>query len=367
MKSLMILAAGIIFLLGCSSAPSGPKDKQVETLMTNLISAQEPGAAVLVVRGGRVVHKSCYGLADIRTGQPVHPTTNFRLASLTKQFTAAAIMILVREGKLNYEQTLGQLFPDFPDYGRSVTIRNLLHHTSGLPDYESLLPPADPGRSIEEQQVSDYQVLEFLKREKGGKFVPGTEWAYSNSGYVVLGLIVEKVSGFPLSRFMEEKIFRPAGMMTTVLYERGLNRVLERAFGHSKKDGRWVIEDQSLTSATRGDGGLYSSLEDLSRWDKALRENLILKENELELALTPVAVAGKGPLTPDGKPTGYGFGWFVSSWRGQPLAWHYGETAGFRTAIYRFYDSGLTVVVLANREDIDSSSLALKLAEIFRD
>jgi len=140
--------------------------------------------------------------------------------------------------------------------GRAITIRHLLTHTSGLPDYENLMAPEDPDKILEEQQLNDYQVLELLKREQSGKFAPGTEWDYSNSGYVVLGLIVEKASGLPLARFLEEKIFDPLGMEGTILYERGLNQVPERAFGHTKKDGVWIIKDQSLTSATRGAGVL---------------------------------------------------------------------------------------------------------------
>ncbi len=140
--------------------------------------------------------------------------------------------------------------------GRAITIRHLLTHTSGLPDYENLMAPEDPDKVLEEQQLNDYQVLELLKREQSGKFAPGTEWDYSNSGYVVLGLIVEKASGLPLARFLEEKIFDPLGMEGTILYESGLNQVPERAFGHTKKDGVWIIKDQSLTSATRGAGVL---------------------------------------------------------------------------------------------------------------
>ncbi len=367
LKTLVWLLVGAFLLSGCGAAPEIKTTERIDSIMKNLIAETEPGAAVLVVKDGQVVHKNGYGLADIRTGNPVRPGTNFRLASLTKQFTAAAVMVLAREGKLTYEQTLSEFFPDFPDYGKTVTVRNLLTHTSGLPDYESLLPPPDPSRSIEEQQINDYRVLELLKKEKNGKFPPGTEWDYSNSGYVVLGLIVEKVSGLRLSRFMEEKIFRLAGMEATLLYERGFNQVPERAFGHSKQANLWVVKDQSLTSATRGDGGIYSSVEDMINWDRALREKTLLNENELKLALTPVVVPGRGAITPGGNPTGYGFGWFINPWKGHRLAWHYGETAGFRTAIYRFYDSGLTVVVLANREDIDASGLALKLAEDFLD
>ncbi|MGQ9801192.1 MAG: serine hydrolase domain-containing protein [Candidatus Saccharicenans sp.] len=353
--------------MSCQQHGGTNPEKKVSAILSSKISASEPGAAVLVIKNGQAVLKRGYGVADIRVGNSISARTNFRLASLTKQFTAAAVMLMVREGQLRYEQTLTDIFPDFPDYGQTITIRHLLTHTSGLPDYENLMTHEDPDKSLEEQQINDYQVLELLKKEKSGKFAPGTEWDYSNSGYVVLGLIVEKVSGLPFGHFLEERIFKPLGMDGTVLYERGLNQVPERAFGHSRKDGVWVIKDQSLTSATRGDGGIYSSLEDLLKWEKSLEDRSLLTEQEMELANTPVVVSGKGPVEPDGQPAAYGFGWFLNPWKGHRRAWHYGETAGFRTAIHRLIDWGLTVIVLCNRDDIDASDLAIRIAEVYLD
>ncbi|MCX8161265.1 MAG: beta-lactamase family protein [Candidatus Saccharicenans sp.] len=340
-------------------------EKRAELLISNLVLGQEPGLAVAILREGTILFKRGYGLTDIRSGYPVDTRTNFRLASLTKQFTAAAVMLLVREGKLAYETRLTDIFPDFSEYAQEITIRHLLTHTSGLPDYENLMPLPDPGLPVEDQQINDYQVLELLKGEKQGKFRPGTNWDYSNSGYVVLGLIVEKVSGLPFGTFLKEKIFKPLGMKATVLYEKGITEVENRAFGHTRQDGKWVVRDQSRTSATRGDGCLYSSVEDLALWDKAWREGTFLNQEEMNLALTPVEVSGQRPIEPGGSPAAYGQGWFLNPWKGQRRAWHYGETAGFRTAIHRFLDSGLTVIVLSNREDIDASRLALNLAEIF--
>lgn len=362
---ILLVALGLGFMMSSSQAKNTEPEKQVNLILRRIISGQEPGAAVLVVKNSRPVLKRGFGLTDIRTGKSISPRTNFRLASLTKQFTAAAIMLLVREGKLKYEQCLTDIFPDFHEYGREITIKHLLTHTSGLPDYESLMAPEDLDKSLEEQQINDYQVLELLQKAKAGKFIPGTAWDYSNSGYVVLGLIVEKISGVPFGRFLDERIFKPLGMAGTILYERGLNQVKERAFGHTKKNGVWVVKDQSLTSATRGDGGLYSSLEDLLKWEKALNDKSLLTEQEMELATTPVVVRGRGPVEPDGQPASYGFGWFLNPWNGHRRVWHYGETAGFRTAIHRLIDEDLTVIVLSNRDDMDASDLALRIARIY--
>lgn len=337
--------------------------KRVEEVFAGMGSDRAPGAAVLVVERGRVVFEHGYGVADLRTMRPIDELTNFRLASMTKQFTAAAVVLLVRDGKLHYEDALTSVFPEFPAYGRDITIRHLLQHTSGLPDYESLMAPPESGVPVEEAQIKDAEVLELLERQTAGKFAPGSRWEYSNSGYVVLGLVVEKASGLPFRRFLRDRIFAPLGMDGTVAYERGTNEVRDRAFGHSFENGKWRETDQSPTSATLGDGGVYSSLRDMARWDAALRDRTLLSAAELELVMTPVVVPEAPPAEPDGSPAAYGFGWFLNPWKGHARAWHYGETVGFRTAIERFIEDGVTVVVLCNRGDADAAALALKAAE----
>ncbi len=320
---------------------------------------------MLVVKDGRVVFERGYGVTDLRILRPIDSRTNFRLASLTKQFTAAAVMLLVRDGKLRYEDSLTDIFPDFPEYGRAVTLRHLLNHTSGLPDYEDLMQPSDAAIPVEDVQIKDIGVFNLLKGQEAGKFEPGSRWAYSNSGYVLLGLVVEKVSGRSFAEFLKERIFVPLGMKNTVAYERGKNDVQNRAYGHAKKNGRWQETDQSPTSATLGDGGVYSSLEDLAKWDETLRRNTFLSELEIQPALIPVRVPAEGPTEPDGTPAAYGFGWFLNPWRGHSRMWHYGETIGFRTAIQRFTDDRITVIVLCNRADLNARALALKVAEFY--
>jgi CubicO group peptidase (beta-lactamase class C family) len=356
-----------LVLSGTESAGVGGQSawERVDAIFSGLIRDREPGAAVLVVRDGQVLFERGYGVADLRTGVRIGARTDFRLASVTKQFTAAAVMLLVREGKLSYEDTLTSVFTDFPAYGRAITIRHLLNHTSGLPDYEDLMPSADPAVPVEKVQIQDAGVLELLKKQERGKFAPGGKWAYSNSGYVVLGLIIEKISGRPFPEFLRQRLFDPLKMNGTVAYVRGRNEVPNRAFGHTREGGSWRETDQSPTSATLGDGGIYSSLSDLLKWDEALRRRTLLSETEMRPALTPVRVPEDPPQEPDGTPAEYGFGWFLNPWKGRARMWHYGETVGFRTAVQRFTADGLTVVVLANRADLDAGGLALKTAEIF--
>ncbi|MCX6569591.1 MAG: serine hydrolase [Candidatus Aminicenantes bacterium] len=357
------LALLLVFL--CRLEGADQRAKKVDALLKGLIAERAPGVAVLVAKDGRAIYNSSRGVADMQAMRPIDFRTDFRLASVTKQFTAAAIMLLVRDGKLRYEDRLTDLFPDFPEYGRAITIRNLLDHTSGLPDYEELMPAYDRSVPVEAAQIQDAGVMDLLKRQKAGWFVPGSLWRYSNSGYVLLGLIVEKASGRPFPDFLQERIFTPLNMINTLAYVRGKNKVPNRAFGYAKENDRWNMADQSPTSATLGDGGIYSSLADLLQWDEALRRHSLLSEAEMRPALTPVRVPSKGPTGPDGAPADYGFGWFLNGWKGHPRMWHYGETIGFRTAIQRFTDEGLTVVVLSNRADLDAAALSLDVAGIY--
>jgi CubicO group peptidase (beta-lactamase class C family) len=364
-RIIAVFGVSILMTTMCRTSKTSPPAARVDTVFSVLISEREPGAAVLVLESGRAVLARGYGVTDLRTRSPIGAETNFRLASVTKQFTAAAIMLLVRDGRLCFDDTLADIFPDFPPYGRGIAVRQLLNHTSGLPDYEDLMTAADPSAPMEQTQIRDAGVLELLERQTAGRFPPGTRWAYSNSGYVVLGLVVEKVSGRPFGEFLHDRIFAPLKMTNTIAYERGKNRVRNRAYGHSREAAAWQETDQSPTSATLGDGGVYSSLLDLAKWDEALRTHALLSEAEMRPALTPVRVPNGRPEEPGGTPADYGFGWFLNPWKGHSRMWHYGETIGFRTAIQRFVGDGLTVVVLGNRADLDASALALKVAGFY--
>jgi len=365
---------------GPHSAPaqSQAKDvaKQIDSAFSGLASADTPGFAVLVKKNGKIVFEKGYGVRDLRSNTLIDARTNFRLASFTKQFTAMAIMLLVHDGKLRYDQTITEIFPDFPAYGKQIAIRNLLNHTGGLPDYEGLMDAAEKSKGpmwSAEKQIQDGEVLQLLEKEAHGKFAPGTKWDYSNSGYVVLGLIVAKVSGRSFGGFLHERIFSPLKMNHTLVFEKGKNEITNRAFGHSKKDNVFVESDQSSTSATQGDGGIYSNLEDLSKWDDALREHTLLSEDDFLPVITPAklppgAQAKLAEDVPDslrGKASAYGFGWFLNLQDAHPLMWHYGDTMGFQSAILRYTHENVTVIVLCNRTDLDPGALALKAAQLF--
>jgi len=371
-----LLAAGLLSLLPAWAADENLKQK-VNAIFAGVTQPGDPGLAVLVLKNGHIVFQKGYGVAELRTHTKIDSRTNFRLASVTKQFTAMAIMLLVHDDKLRYDEPLTDVFPDFPDYGKTITIRNLLNHTSGLPDYGELLVKQYGDTPMEKiPQIKDAGVLNLLEKQSRTNFPPGTEWEYSNSGYAVLAMVVEKVSGKPFGDFLHERIFLPAGMKHTVAYENGKNEVPHRAFGHtkSKLDGSFAQTDQSPTSAVLGDGGIYTSLEDMARWDNALRTHTLLTEKEMQLALAPVRLNdGSQPYPPQEsrndpkespQPVEYGFGWFLSPYQGHKRNYHGGGTIGFRTTIQRFVDEQLTIVVLCNRTDLNPDELSLKVADI---
>jgi CubicO group peptidase (beta-lactamase class C family) len=358
---------------GHEKARTGPLRKELDGLYSGIAADGEPGFAVLVKQNGKVLFEQGYGVRNLGNKQAIDSTTNFRLASCTKQFTAMAIMLLVHDGRLRYDETLTEIFPEFPEYGKTITVRNLLNHTSGLPHYEDLMDAVEKQKGptwTSEKQIHDGEVLQLLEKEQRGKFTPGTKWEYSNSGYVVLGLVVAKRSGKPFGGFLFERIFSPLKMEHTLVFDKDKNKVANRAYGHSKKDERFVEADQSSTSATQGDGGVYSNLEDLSKWDDALRNHTLLSEKEFAAAVSPAnlpagaqqKLAEDAPDSLRGKALGYGFGWFLDLKGQHPLMWHYGDTVGFKTAILRYLDSNLTVIVLCNRTDLDAGALALKAA-----
>jgi CubicO group peptidase (beta-lactamase class C family) len=395
----LTLIFAIVALLALGTAAKSPaqssdtsQDKKTDAVFSEVTSPDAPGLAVLVRKNGSTIFERGYGVRDLRSKTKIDARTNFRLASFTKQFTAMAIMLLVHDGKLRYEQMLTEIFPDFPAYGKTITVRNLLNHTSGLLDYEDLMENVFPYKHDTPDfagalppdsllpQIQDAEVLAHLKQQTTTKFAPGTSWAYSNSGYVVLGLIVSKISGKSYRGFLRERIFAPLKMNGTIVFQKGENEVADRAFGHSKVNGAFKETDQSPTSATLGDGGIYSNLEDLAKWDDALRNHTLLSEKEMQPALTPVKLAdGSEPRWPveanddnlhPGNPVSYGFGWFLDPYPTHGHAyqrkWHTGSTIGFRTVIERFTEGeGLTAIVLCNRTDLVPEKLALQVADVF--
>lgn len=346
MRRLSIQLLSVLLLGGCATGRHGMQT-EVDALMRDYDGAV-PGASVLVVDRGEAVIRRAYGLADVEAGVTSMAVTNYRLASVTKQFTAAAILLLAEDGRLRIDDRVRTWLPSLPRATDAVTIRQLLTHTSGLIDYEDVMAEGTTA------QLRDADVLRLLESQGRTYFRPGSDYRYSNSGYALLALIVERASGRSFATFLRERIFLPLGMRNSVAYEEGISTVANRAYGYSLVNGSWIRTDQSTTSAVLGDGGIYSSIDDLARWDAALYDDRLLSDASRRLAFTAAT-------TTDDPDVAYGFGWRVTG----ETVWHSGETIGFRNVIVRYPRRHLTVVVLTNRDDPEPYRTALAIAKLF--
>jgi CubicO group peptidase (beta-lactamase class C family) len=325
---------------------------KVDSLFSEYNKPAGSGAALMIINKGEILYKKGYGFANLEDKIYITPQTNFRLASVTKEFTAASIMLLIERGKLDYTDNLQSIFPDFPDYGKNITIKNLLTHTSGLIDYEDLI------QDTVTVQVSDQDVMNMMKSLDSTYFVPGSKYQYSNTGYAILSLVVEKKSGKSFSQFLEENIFEPLGMNNTVAHQEGISIVKNRAYGYERQDSGWVRKDQSITSAVLGDGGIYSSIEDLYKWDQSLYTNEILSDESRHVAMTRAALS-------NGDKIDYGYGWHLKTYNGDEIVFHTGSTQGFRNVIYRIPSKMFTVIILTNRNEGEMENLAEKIVDVY--
>ncbi|MCE9673040.1 beta-lactamase family protein [Myxococcus stipitatus] len=349
-----VLLSAACLVVGCAHAPAPVRaHPEVDALFADYDGPDRPGASVVVIHEGAVVLSRAYGLADLGARTPATPQSRFRLASLTKQFTAMAILLLVEEGRLRLEDRVVDVLPGFPPYLGEVRIQHLLQHTSGIWDYEDFVP------ATQVEQVKDRDVLGLLGRADRTYFPPGSAERYSNSAYAVLALVVEQVGGMPFARFLRERVFTPAAMEGAVAHEEGVSTVVGRAYGHAKGDaGGFVPRDQSPTSAVLGDGGVYASVLDLSAWDAALDTHALVSARAQRLAWTPASL-------PDGTSGHYGLGWFVDEDQGLTRLSHHGETCGFTNAIVKYPERRLTVVVLTNRAGGAPWTLAQSVADLW--
>lgn len=296
-------------------------EKDLDALLSKQYKPTEAGIAVMVIKNGKMRYQKGFGLANITTKETITAQTTFRMASVSKQFTAMCVLLLVKQGKISYDDNLLKFFPDFsPIVGQKIKIRHLLTHSSGVWDYEELIPDS------QKTQILDADVLAMLRSQSNTYFEPGSTFRYSNSGFCLLEQIVEKTSGQAYIHFIKEQIFKPLEMTNTHIYE--ANTIVPyRAMGFARtKKGTLTDSDQSITSATKGDGCVYTSLEDYKKWYNAIRTNQLLNlEEELE------KVHIRLPKNVQGR---YGCGWFYAQEAKNPLAiYHTGSSCGFSNGV----------------------------------
>lgn len=333
-------------------AAQTPQSQRLDSLMEAIAPANGPGAAVMVIKNGNVVHEKGYGYANVEKAVRITPQTTFDLASVSKQFTTMAIMILAERGKLSFDDTITKFFPELPAYAKGVTVRQLMTHTSGMPDYMEVFEKKPAGISAE---PTSQEVIRMLAQIPQPLFPAGSKYEYSNSGYVVLGQIAEKAAGEPLPQFMKREIFDKLGMRNTILSNQILAPAPNRAISYRAKGSQFTNADYSPLNRIYGDGNVNTSLEDMARWDAALASHALVKPETFAQALVPMTLT-------DGTMSQYGFGWRLETWNGKAVMSHGGSWAGFRTAIVRVPSEQLTVVVLANLAGIRSADAARTIA-----
>ena len=314
-----------------------------------MLARQVPGMSVAIVRNGKISVLKSYGFANVEHNVPIKPETIFQSGSIGKQFTAAAIMILVQDGKIALEDKISKYFPNAPPTWNDITVRHLLTHTSGMGDYP-------PTIELQRDYTEDEYFNHFAKAPLN--FVPGTNWDYSNVGYVTLGFLIRKVTGKFYGDFLKERIFQPLGMTTArVISESDI--VPNRADGYRLVDGtlknqQWV----SPSTNTTADGSLYLSILDLARWDAALYTNQPLTQASLKQIWTPAQLS-------DGRQKAYGFGWHTDTIHNHRIVFHGGAWQGFKSFIVRFPDDGLSIIFFANSWATRDFKLARSLSSIF--
>lgn len=365
-----ILIVLLLLSLACSGgqAPSSGATETLEqchaavdAMLSRWQDDKAPGAMVMVIHRGEIVFERGYGLADVEARRPIGPRTVFRLASVSKQFTAMAILLLDEAGALDLDDPLVDHLPELARYGRGITLRHLLHHTAGLPEYYDELErrASESRRPLGGFLPDNGQGLQIL-REMGADFVAGQRFTYCNACYDLLAVVVSRVSGRSFADFVEQRIFEPLGMRDSFVFRLGQPVRAGTARSYSPLRGRMVADSEHLLDGIVGSGGVFSSTADLFLWDQALYSNALVSRDSLEQAFS------RGRLS-DGRLLDYGFGWMIDRYRGIERLSHTGGWLGFRTYIARYPARQLTVVLLSNRADFERWSLGERLADIYLD
>ena len=375
----------LTMMVSCKQSPEKEQVAKLDQLCSSLFPADEPGAAVLVMKGDKILFDKGYGIADIDTKQPIDGNTFFNIASVSKQFTAVAALQLAEQGKLSLEDPVSKYFPEFKaDFWKDIQIKHLLSHSSGVPDARGHIPRALKITGDEALAIS------YLPRLDTLHFQPGTAYEYINPTYVLSGTIVGLAAGEQFVDYVTEHIFRPAGMKHTQYFDpKHQDRIPNMAHGYEYANVEDMPEGRTADSApanepknwyeydygeetffaTRPDGGIYSSTHEFVAWEKALRANKIISEASRVDAQSPHTYASDSPWSDyQNRPnTWYGYGWFIEPKTDttKEVIYHTGDNGGFKILAARYPEDNALVLVFANRADWDRYPLMQQIEEIF--
>jgi len=348
----IIFFAPILFLFAAAlPAQDAAMQAKFDQLVQAQFPADGPGAAVLITRKGDVVYKKAIGKASIELDVPLSTDNVFRIGSVTKQFTSAAILKLSEEGKVNLQSDITTYIPDYPTQGKKITVEQLLNHTSGIKSYTEMV---EWNAMTRRKDFSPRELVDFFKNERMD-FEPGTKYKYNNSGYILLGYIIEKVSGKSYAAYLDEQFFKPLGMQHTY-YDSSERLIKNRANGYSKEKEYTNTEFLSTTQPYSA-GALLSTVEDLTTWTRALHSGKVIKPETMQKAF-------KANVLPDGTNSYYGYGWQIGALMGSHTIEHGGAINGFLSYLIYVKEEDVCVAVLTNCDCVSPDALGDKLAAL---
>jgi CubicO group peptidase (beta-lactamase class C family) len=354
----MRIIAIAMLALGMTLGPAlaiDDKQEKVDKIFAAYDQGGSPGCAVGVIQDGNFVYRKGYGMASIELGVPLTTQSVFYMGSVSKQFTAASLVLAGEQGVLSLDDDVRKFIPELPDYGHSITLRQMLHHTSGLRDFLTLFALA--GRDVADVH-SEAEIIDVIAQQKSLNNVPGEEWIYSNTNYYLLGVVIHRATKKTLNDFATENIFKPLGMTHTRYYDDHMRVLPNRVAAYDPGEGGKFSVDWSTQFDTVGAGGLMSTVEDMLAWDRNFYDNKLGKGTLLEQMQT------KGKLN-SGKEISYALGLVIERYRGLPTVEHNGALYGYRTAILRFPEQNFSVVSLCNISSASTDSLVHKVADIY--
>lgn len=351
MKNIVAL---IVFSLSSLFSIAQLKESQaIDSIFSKWSEPNSPGGAIGIIKDGTLIYSKGYGLANMEYNIPNSPTSVFRIASTSKQFTAACIVLLAEQGKLTLDTTLDTYFPTFPEYASKITVRHLLNHTSGIRDYLQLAYLKGYGN---DDFYSDTDLMKWLVHQTDLNFAPGEEHLYSNSGFWLLGQIVKEVAGMNMADYAKTNLFAPLGMNNTHFHNNHSQIVKNRASGYTPK-GEDGFEISMTTLEMIGDGGIFTTIEDIKKWDDAFYDTSVLSTNFWKMMTT------KGVLN-NGEVIEYASGLGIKEYKGLKKISHGGAFVGFRAELVRFPEQRLSIAIFANRGDVNPSAMANQVADI---
>lgn len=356
--TLIIQCCFVAILFACEYQLSDSSNQEVDAIFSrwNTADTNTPGCALAVIHQGEIIHSKGYGMADIEHGVAITPQTIFYIGSVSKQFVATALLLLEEEGKLSLEDDVRKYIPELPDYGHTIRLHHLIHHTSGLRDNLTLWEMS--GRSMIDD-IPENEIFELICRQQGLNFIPGEDYAYSNSCYFLMSIIIERVSGKSLRNFAEEKIFSPLGMHHSQFNDDNKRIIPKRALGYTQ-----LTEDSIGNLIMRfdlvGSGGLYSSVKDLYLWDQNFYHNQLGKRGQA--LIDQLQTNGRYN---NGEEVDYAFAMINSEYRGLRTIHHTGSMGGYRAVYLRFPDEEFSIIILGNVDNLNPLTRAYEVASVY--